>query len=76
VHGVELTRRPIVGAAEPVTLIALGPLTNVALILRSHPEVTPHVRRIGFKGGPTDRGNTTPYGEFNIVTDPEAADIL
>jgi hypothetical protein len=76
VHGVELMRRPIVGAAEPVTLIAVGPLTNVALILRGHPEVAPHVRRIVVMGGPTDRGNTTPYGEFNIVTDPEAADIL
>ncbi len=76
VHGVELMRRLIVGAAEPVTLIATGPLTNVALLLRSHPEVTPHVRRIVFMGGSTDRGNTTPYGEFNIVTDPEAADIV
>jgi purine nucleosidase/pyrimidine-specific ribonucleoside hydrolase len=76
VHGVELMRRLILGSAEPVTLIATGPLTNVALFLRSHPEVTPHVRRIVFMGGSTDRGNTTPYGEFNIVTDPEAADIV
>ena len=76
VHGVELMRRLIVGSAVPVTLIATGPLTNVALLLRSHPEVRPHVRRIVFMGGSTDRGNTTPYGEFNIVTDPEAADIV
>jgi len=76
VHGVELMRRLIVGAAEPVTLIATGPLTNVALLLRSHPEVAPQVRRIVFMGGSIDRGNTTPYGEFNIVTDPEAADIV
>ena len=76
IHGVELMRRLIVGAAEPVTLIATGPLTNVALLLRSHPEVMPHVRRIVFMGGSTDRGNATPYGEFNIVTDPEAADIV
>jgi purine nucleosidase len=76
VHGVELMRRLIVGSAEPVTLIATGPLTNVALLLRSHPEVMPFVRRIVFMGGSTERGNTTPYGEFNIVTDPEAADIV
>jgi purine nucleosidase/pyrimidine-specific ribonucleoside hydrolase len=76
VHGVELMRRLIVGAAEPVTLIATGPLTNVALLLRGHPEVRPLLRRIVFMGGSTDRGNTTPYGEFNIVTDPEAADIV
>jgi purine nucleosidase len=76
VHGVELMRRLIMGSAEPVTLIATGPLTNVALLLRRHREVLPGVRRIVFMGGSTDRGNTTPYGEFNIVTDPEAADIV
>ncbi|GID94037.1 pyrimidine-specific ribonucleoside hydrolase RihA [Amorphoplanes digitatis] len=76
VHGVELMRRLIAGSAEPVTLIATGPLTNVALLLRGHPEVVPRLRRIVFMGGSTERGNTTPYGEFNIVTDPEAADIV
>ena len=76
VHAVELMRRLIVGSAEPVTLIATGPLTNVALLLRRHPEVGPRLRRIVFMGGSTERGNTTPYGEFNIVTDPEAADIV
>jgi purine nucleosidase len=76
VHAVELMRRLLVGSAEPVTLIATGPLTNVALLLRSHPEVIPYVHRVVFMGGSTDRGNTTPYGEFNVVTDPEAADIV
>jgi purine nucleosidase len=76
VHAVELMRRLLLEAAEPVTLVATGPLTNVALLLRSHPEVMPRVRRIVFMGGSTERGNTTPYGEFNIVTDPEAADIV
>ncbi len=76
VHAVELMRRLIVGSAEPVTLVATGPLTNVALLLRGHPEVVPRLRRVVFMGGSTDRGNTTPYGEFNIVTDPEAADIV
>ncbi|MET0414565.1 MAG: nucleoside hydrolase [Actinoplanes sp.] len=76
VHAVELMRRLIAGSPEPVTLIATGPLTNVALLLRTHPEVMPSVRRIVFMGGSTGRGNTTPYGEFNIVTDPEAADVV
>ncbi|GIF75117.1 pyrimidine-specific ribonucleoside hydrolase RihA [Asanoa siamensis] len=76
VHAVELTRRLLLDSAEPVTLVALGPLTNVALLLRRHPKVTPRVRRVVFMGGSTGRGNTTPYGEFNIVTDPEAADIV
>ncbi|GIE29884.1 pyrimidine-specific ribonucleoside hydrolase RihA [Actinoplanes italicus] len=76
IHAVELMRRLIAGTAEPVTLIATGPLTNVASLLRDHPEVRPGIDRIVFMGGSTERGNTTPYGEFNIVTDPEAADIV
>jgi purine nucleosidase len=75
-HAVELMRRLIDGEKEPVTLVATGPLTNVALLLRSHPEVVDKLERIVFMGGSTERGNTTPYGEFNIVTDPEAADIV
>ncbi len=76
VHAVELMRRLITESPEPVTLIATGPLTNVALLLRTHPEVAGRLGRIVFMGGSTERGNTTPYGEFNIVTDPEAADIV
>jgi purine nucleosidase len=75
-HAVELMRRLIDGEQEPVTLVATGPLTNVARLLRSHPEVADKLERIVFMGGSTERGNTTPYGEFNIVTDPEAADIV
>ena len=76
VHAVELMRRLVTGSPEPVTLIATGPLTNVAMLLRTHPSVLPLIGRIVFMGGSTERGNTTPYGEFNIVTDPEAADIV
>jgi purine nucleosidase/pyrimidine-specific ribonucleoside hydrolase len=75
-HAVELMRRLIAGEAEPVTLIATGPLTNVALLLRTYPETAARLHRIVFMGGSTGRGNTTPYGEFNIVTDPEAADVV
>ena len=76
VHAVQLMRQLIKDCAEPVTLIAIGPLTNVALLLRTHPGITSRLRRIVFMGGSTDRGNTTPYGEFNVVTDPEAADVV
>ena len=76
VHAVQLIRQLIEECAEPVTLIATGPLTNVALLLRTHPELRARLRRVVFMGGSTGRGNTTPYGEFNIVTDPEAADVV
>jgi purine nucleosidase/pyrimidine-specific ribonucleoside hydrolase len=76
VHAVEMMRRLLAESPVPVTLIATGPLTNVALLLRTHPGIAGRIRRVVFMGGSTERGNTTPYGEFNIVTDPEAADIV
>jgi purine nucleosidase len=65
-------------AAEPgqITLIAIGPLTNVALALRRHPELVSQVRNLVIMGGSAGRGNVTPAAEFNIAADPEAAAIV
>jgi inosine-uridine nucleoside N-ribohydrolase len=65
------------GASErPVTLIALGPLTNVALLLEAHPEATRRIERIVLMGGAIHEGNQTPSAEFNIWIDPEAAALV
>jgi inosine-uridine nucleoside N-ribohydrolase len=53
------------------TLVAVGPLTNVALLLALHPDATP--ARIVLMGGSIGLGNVTPAAEFNIWADPEAA---
>ncbi|MGB3635663.1 MAG: nucleoside hydrolase [Rubrobacteraceae bacterium] len=58
---------------EPVTLIPVGPLTNIATFLRRHPELKEKVARISLMGGSIELGNTTPAAEFNIYVDPEAA---
>ncbi|WP_207955928.1 nucleoside hydrolase [Rubrobacter marinus] len=60
-------------AAEPVTLVALAPLTNVAILLREHPELKARVARIVLMGGSMGPGNVTPHAEFNVHADPEAA---
>jgi len=73
---VALLRDTLAAAAEPITVIATGPLTNIALLLRAHPEVLGHVERIVWMGGSTGRGNVTPYAEFNAWVDPEAAAIV
>ena len=73
-HAVELLADVLAGAAEPVTVIATGPLTNVALLLRRGPAVRERIAEIVLMGGSTGRGNTTPAAEFNIYVDPEAAD--
>ncbi|RZS39026.1 pyrimidine-specific ribonucleoside hydrolase [Herbihabitans rhizosphaerae] len=60
-------------ADEPVTLVAIGPLTNVALLLAAHPEARAKIGRIVVMGGGLGRGNVTAAAEFNIWADPEAA---
>jgi purine nucleosidase len=72
----ELLRDTLSGSAEPVTLLATGPLTNVALLARVHPEAYARIERIVWMGGSTTRGNVTPYAEFNAWVDPEAASIV
>lgn len=61
---------------EPITLVPIGPLTNIALLLKQYPEVKQHIKRIMMMGGSAGRGNVTPAAEFNIYCDPEAADIV
>jgi inosine-uridine nucleoside N-ribohydrolase len=59
-----------------VTLFALGPATNVALAVRTHPEIVPLVKQVIYMGGAIDiPGNTSPAAEFNWWFDPEAAKI-
>jgi len=64
--------------AEPgqITLVATGPLTNVALALRRHPGLVSQVRDFVIMGGSAGRGNVTPAAEFNIAADPEAAAVV
>jgi pyrimidine-specific ribonucleoside hydrolase len=57
------------GAAEPVTLVSIGPLTNTASLLASHSELTPKIARIVVMGGRLGSG----IPEFNVRSDPEAA---
>ncbi|ANJ27923.1 nucleoside hydrolase [Agromyces aureus] len=75
-HAVEFLRRTILAAPRPVTLVALAPQTNVALLLRTHPEVVRHLERIVFMGGSASVGNATAVAEFNVWHDPEAAAIV
>ena len=66
-HAVEFLGERVSGT----TLVAVGPLTNVALLLEQHPEARPD--RIVLMGGSIGLGNVTPAAEFNIWADPEAA---
>lgn len=60
-----------------ITLVPIGPLTNIALALRLEPRIAQHVRDVVLMGGNAIvPGNATPAAEANIHNDPEAADIV
>ncbi len=61
---------------RPLTVVAVGPLTNVASALRRDPRIAERVDRVAIMGGAIGLGNWTPSAEFNIYVDPEAADIV
>jgi purine nucleosidase/pyrimidine-specific ribonucleoside hydrolase len=71
-----LTEQLIATSSEPVTLVATGPITNVARLLIERPALTGAIREVIFMGGSTERGNHTPTAEFNAGADPEALDVV
>ena len=73
---VELMANILRDSVEPVTIVATGPQTNVALLLNSHPELHAKIERIVMMGGAMVLGNWQPAVEFNIYVDPEAAEIV
>ena len=73
---VALMARLIRNHPEPVAIAPIGPLTNIALLLRLYPELAPRIAHLCLMGGSIGEGNTTVSAEFNIYADPEAADIV
>ena len=61
---------------ERLTIVALAPMTNLALALAARPDLAARIEEIVFMGGSTGRGNVTAAAEFNIWADPEAARIV
>ena len=76
-HGVDLLIETLSAAGErSVTLVTLGPLTNLATAFERAPKARAGVREIVAMGGSTGKGNVTSHAEYNIHTDPEAADAV
>ena len=62
-------------ANKDIIVITTGPMTNLALALSHNPNIVKNIKEIVLMGGSTTEGNITPEAEFNILVDPEAADI-
>ena len=74
---IEAMRKIILENPNEITILSVGPVTNVALLLMKYPEVASKIKRIGMEIGSMDgKGSITPYSSFNAYCDPEAVDIV
>lgn len=73
---VEAMKREIECSEDKVTIVAIGPLTNVALLLRTYPHLKGKIEEFSIMGGSLKEGNITAVAEFNFFVDPEAAQIV
>lgn len=75
-NAVEFLKDTILNSKEKITLVPVGPLTNIALLLKVYPEVKENIDEMVIMGGAINGGNVTPTAEFNVWADPEAAKIV
>ncbi len=73
---VEMIERELATTDDPVTLVATGPITNVATVLQRNAVDRSRIGEIILMGGSVDRGNHTPTAEFNAYADPEALAVV
>ena len=76
VHAVDLLIETVSASPGQITLVATGPLTNIALAVCRYPQLVSQVADFVIMGGSATRGNVPPAAEFNIACAPEAAAIV
>ncbi|GIK42726.1 MAG: nucleoside hydrolase [Chloroflexota bacterium] len=76
-HAVDLLIERVMAAPGEITVVAIGPLTNLALAIRREPALLQAIHEVIIMGGALrHEGNTTPLAEFNVYVDPHAAHII
>lgn len=76
IHAVQYIIETLMASDGDITLVPVGPLTNIAVSMRMEPAIIPKIREIVLMGGAYGTGNFTPSAEFNIFADPEAARVV
>lgn len=75
-HAVDLIIDLLMNSDGDITLVATGPLTNIATAMRKEPAIIPKIKAISLMGGAIGSGNVTSSAEFNIHFDAEAAAVV
>lgn len=75
-HAIQYIIDTLMNSDGDITLVPVGPLTNIAVAIRMQPAILPKIREIVLMGGAYGTGNFTPSAEFNIYADPEAARVV
>lgn len=73
---VELMKQVLIQSEQPVTIVATGPLTNIAALFTAYPGLKEKIDCVSLMGGACFGGNQSPATEFNIFVDPEAAAVV
>ena len=76
IHAVDFMKQLLNECEEKTTILAIGPVTNVAKLITEHPEAKDRIKRVVFMGTSYHCGNPTPLSTFNVLVDPEAFRIL
>jgi inosine-uridine nucleoside N-ribohydrolase len=75
-HAIDWLIGTLLGSNGDITLVPVGPLTNIAMAIQKEPRILEAIPEIVIMGGGHDHGNSTASAEFNIWMDPEAARIV
>lgn len=75
-HAVDYLIKAVNENPNEITIVAIGPLTNIASAIQKDKEFVKNVKSIIIMGGTTKEGNVTPYSEFNFYKDPDATKIV
>lgn len=75
-HACSYLVETLMNSREKVTLIPVGPPTNIGMAFRMEPRIKDHVEEVVFMGGSVGMGNVTPTAEANFLHDPEAVKII
>lgn len=75
-HAVNYLIDTLMASDGDITIVPVGPLSNIGMAMRLEPRIIPKIKRIVLMGGAFGIGNCTPSAEFNIYADPEAAHVV